>query len=54
MPEASVNKDYHSVFWQNDIRTPWQALDLESKPVSHSMEHGTDCQFRLCIFAPDS
>lgn len=56
MPEAAVDEDYGSVFWQDDIGLAWEATVFRAvhrEAVAEPMEHRTHGDFRFRVAATD-
>jgi hypothetical protein len=51
MPETAVDKDYRSQSREYQVRTPWEAGDVEAETETQGMRCPSNGDLRLCIYA---
>ncbi len=54
MPETAMYEYNSIIFRQDDVRSAWQILSVESKTKTHPVKQRANVDFRLCILAIDT
>lgn len=49
MPEATVNENGQPESWQDQVRRAWQVSTIQSKTISHPVQHPAHHEFRTSI-----
>jgi len=53
VPETAMNKNYCSVFRQDDIGSARKVFAVKPETETHSVQQRPDSEFRLRVLAPD-
>jgi hypothetical protein len=49
MPEASMNENGNSAFWQNDIRLAWEIAPMQPISISEPMQTSSHSELRIGV-----